>query len=805
MARKPTTWSVKGIEEDIRDIARAAAERDQQTIGSWIDHAIRVHGGQRPRDAGKDDAGKDRGPAPASAPAPTDTAKQKAAAPGLTDQALLDIIDRELDASTSRLDRALRPMGLALLDLAERMVSVEKDRSGQARIGAAPDDQEPEHAGALGLDEAVDDDFGPELPPETFDEPAEEPEPEMHDAPAPSVATSVATSVAADPEQAPPPPSHDLATDFDSLDVPMLPVEETDRAREIDRRLRALAGEVDAVDAVDGDPPPPTGDLGPAEIVMDAPPPESEPVPSLELPMVFRGLQQNAFESASGAVASAVARGTRRRRKRGLRKVLLGTTGLAAALAVGLYVFAGQLGLGPLRHDLDSRLNPVAHHIAEGAAHIWENAAARVAPMIEQAKTALLGTDHPEVPASEKAPEKAMDDAVEAAPPVEPAQSDQSGSSVPSSDEGGPPSDEGGPSSDEGDAPRTAERATMEPAETAPMESKTATPAPVEETAPVSAGEIAPVPVPSEPPVPVPDAAPAPKVSEALPPPAPALPAPRAKNPDDTGTSASPEGGLPQGERQLLEQSADAGDAKAQHDLALAYLTGAAGTENPERAAELLREAAIQGLPGAQYNLAVLYETGQGVRQDDVRALLRYHSAAEQGHPNAQYNLGVMYAEGRGIPLNFGEAARWFQAAAKQGMARALYNLAVMTDEGLGVAQDKKKAMELFSTAADAGDQRAIEMLSGSGEMSGEYGRGLVSGAALNGADGVQTTADAPAAVVAEVQGELTRLGFYSGRIDGLMGPKTRAAIRDFEQSAGMDESGEATTALLDKLKAARP
>ncbi|WP_323797839.1 peptidoglycan-binding protein [Nisaea sp.] len=780
MVRKPTTWSVKGIEEDIRDIARAAAERDQQTIGSWIDHAIRVHGGQRPRDAGKDDAGKDKGPV-AATPAPTDKAKQKTAAPGLTDQALLDIIDRELDASTNRLDRALRPMGLALLDLAERMVSVEKDRSGQARIGAAPGEQEPEHAGALGLDEAVDDDFGPELPPETFDEPFEELEPEMHDAPAPSVAPSVAP----DPDQAPPPPSHDLATDFDSLDVPMLPVEETDRAREIDRRLRALAGEVDAVDAVDGDPPPPTGDLGPAEIVIDAPPPESEPAPPLALPMAFRGLQKNAFESAPGAVIGEVARVTRRQRKRGLRKILLGTTGLAVALAVGLYVFAGQLGLGPLRHDLDSRLKPAAHHIAEGAAHIWENAAARVAPMIEQARTALLGPDHPEAPAPELAPEKAMDDAVEATPPEEPAQPDQSVSSA--------------PSGDEGDAPQTAAPAPMEPAETAPAEPKTATPAPVEETAPVSAGEIAPMPAPSEPPVPVPDAAPAPKVSEAVPPPAPALPASGAKDPVDMGASASSQAGLQQGERKSLEQSADAGDAKAQHDLALAYLTGAAGTQNPERAAELLREAAIQGLPGAQYNLAVLYETGQGVRQEDVRALLWYHIAAEQGHPNAQYNLGVMYAEGRGIPLNFGEAARWFQAAAKQGMARALYNLAVMTDEGLGVAQDKKKALELFSAAAEAGDQRAIEMLSGSGETSGE------NSSTLNGADGVQTAADAPAAMVAAVQGELTRLGFYSGRIDGLMGPKTRAAIREFELSAGMDESGEATTILLEELKAATP
>ncbi|WP_193172326.1 peptidoglycan-binding protein [Nisaea nitritireducens] len=776
MVRKPTTWSIKGIEEDTRDIARAAAERDEQTIGSWIDYAIRVHGGQRPRETGTDDEAVTKA-------APTDTVSQNAStqpsAPGLTDKTVLDIIDRELDASTSRLDRALRPMGLALLDLAERMVSVEQNKLDQAQIGSTPDRHQLESAEALGPDEMADDDFGPELPPQAFDEVPgevpEEPEPERQD--------PETYSAPPEEDQAPPPPSHDLAPDFDSLDVPMLPTEETDRAREIDRRLRALAGEVDAVDAVDTEPPPPTGDLGPAEIVIEAPAPE----PELELPMAFRGLQQSSFDSDSVAAADDVTRDARRRSRRRLRRFFLGTTGLAVASAVGLYVFAGQLGLGQLRQDLDSRLKPAAHQIAEGTAHLWEETTAHIAPMIEQAKTTLFGADQPEVPA----PEKAMDDVVEAIPPVEPAQPDQpaSGEISGASENTGQKADSA-PSSDDMDAAQIAEPAPVEP--------ETAALAPVEETAPPPAVGIAPTPAPSELPVPVPDAAPAPKVSEA-PPPAPALPAPPAREPVDTGASAPSESGLQQGERQSLEQRADAGDAKAQHDLALAYLTGAAGTENPELAAELLREAAIQGLPGAQYNLAVLYETGQGVRQDDVRALLWYHSAAEQGHPNAQYNLGVMYAEGRGIPLNFGEAARWFQAAAKQGMARALYNLAVMTDEGLGVTQDKKKALELFGAAAEAGDQRAIEMLSGSGETSSE------GGAALNGADGVRTTVDAPAAIVAEIQGELARLGLYSGSIDGLMGPKTRAAIRAFEQSAGLEESGEATAVLLETLKTAKP
>ena len=785
MVRKPTTWSIKGIEEDTRDIARAAAERDEQTIGSWIDYAIRVHGGQRPRETGSDEKA-------APETAPTGPATQAAStqasapAPGLTDQTVLDIIDRELDASTNRLDRALRPMGLALLDLAERMVSVEQDHFGQARLGEG---RRPENAGALGSDDAADDDFGPELPPHAEEELPEEPE--RYD--------SADHNVPPEPEQAPPPPSHDLVPDFDTLDVPMLPVEETDRAREIDRRLRALAGEVDAVDAVDTDPPPPTGDLGPAEIVMDVPPPVTGRAPDLELPMAFRGVQKAAFDSDPEAVAGEDARDMRTRRRRRVRRFLLGSTGLAVALAAGLYVFASQVGLGPLRHELDSRLKPAAHNVVKGAAHIWDEAAARAVPMIDQARTALFGSDHPEE--RETVPSGGN----EAPPPAEPVEPAHSANEEMPAPDNAKQDTASAPAGASQSGEQEAEQPEMEPQPPAPEAVTSPTP---DEGLPetnreAEAGEVAPDPAPSEPPVPVPDAAPAPRVSEA-PPPAPALSPRREKDPADTVASLPAESGLEKAEQQSLEQRADAGDAKAQHDLALAYLTGSAGTQNPERAGELLREAAIQGLPGAQYNLAVLYETGQGVRQDDVRALLWYHSAAEQGHPNAQYNLGVMYAEGRGIPLNFGEAARWFQAAAKQGMARALYNLAVMTDEGLGVPQDKKKALELFAEAADAGDQRAIEMLSGE-MLSGRGGTGVETAPELSGTEGVQATADAPAAMVAAVQGELTRLGFYSGRVDGLMGPKTRAAIRHFEKVAGDPENGEATEALLEKLKAAKP
>lgn len=50
---------------------------------------------------------------------------------------------------------------------------------------------------------------------------------------------------------------------------------------------------------------------------------------------------------------------------------------------------------------------------------------------------------------------------------------------------------------------------------------------------------------------------------------------------------------------------------------------------------------------------------------------------------------------------------------------------------------------------------------------------------------------------VAEIQRELARHGFYGGPTDGVYGPKTDAAIRDFEQAAGLRPSAEPNDLLL--------
>jgi peptidoglycan hydrolase-like protein with peptidoglycan-binding domain len=51
--------------------------------------------------------------------------------------------------------------------------------------------------------------------------------------------------------------------------------------------------------------------------------------------------------------------------------------------------------------------------------------------------------------------------------------------------------------------------------------------------------------------------------------------------------------------------------------------------------------------------------------------------------------------------------------------------------------------------------------------------------------------------IIADIQRELTRRGYYDGSVDGLYGPKTDAAIRDFEQAAGLKPSSEPNEVLF--------
>lgn len=58
--------------------------------------------------------------------------------------------------------------------------------------------------------------------------------------------------------------------------------------------------------------------------------------------------------------------------------------------------------------------------------------------------------------------------------------------------------------------------------------------------------------------------------------------------------------------------------------------------------------------------------------------------------------------------------------------------------------------------------------------------------------------------LVLDIQRGLAERGYYSGDVDGMPGPRTQQAIRDFEQAQGLKPTGEASEALLARVLRAR-
>ncbi len=165
-----------------------------------------------------------------------------------------------------------------------------------------------------------------------------------------------------------------------------------------------------------------------------------------------------------------------------------------------------------------------------------------------------------------------------------------------------------------------------------------------------------------------------------------------------------------------LTARADAGDARAQAALALAYARGDRVAADPTAALRWSASAARAGEPVAQYLLGVLYGHGDGVKADPARAFRYFSAAAVRGNLKAMHNLAIAYAEGLGTAKDPGRAASWFTLAAERGYVDSAFDLAVLYERGLGVPQDLKQAMKWYAVAGQAGDEPAkarVEFLRG--------------------------------------------------------------------------------------------
>lgn len=272
-----------------------------------------------------------------------------------------------------------------------------------------------------------------------------------------------------------------------------------------------------------------------------------------------------------------------------------------------------------------------------------------------------------------------------------------------------------------------------------------------------------------------------------------------------------------------LMDAAREGNAAAQYEVGQRYANGDGVDQDMGEAAKWFERAAQQGLAAAQYRLATQYEKGRGVKQDDRLAREWYEKAARGGNVKAMHNLAVIHAEGRGTAQDFKTASEWFTKAADHGLGDSQYNLAILNERGLGIPKDLVAAYKWLDIAAKGGDQGAAakrdalatEMSAedlakakvASGTWRAKTPDAVANGditplkqwdvSTLAGSDDAATRAN-----IARVQELLNRLGYDAGSPDGLMGPRTRDAILEYQMTEGLATTGTVTHETLNSLQA---
>ena len=279
--------------------------------------------------------------------------------------------------------------------------------------------------------------------------------------------------------------------------------------------------------------------------------------------------------------------------------------------------------------------------------------------------------------------------------------------------------------------------------------------------------------------------------------------------------------GVPENDAEAVkwwQRAAEQGHRHSQLILGMKYRTGAGIPHDYEQARHWLLRAVAQGSGQAAKHLGYMHLLGEGVPRDHATAVNWLGRAAARGEADAQFEVGRMYYRGEGLPQDHVLAARWVGLSARLGLARAQALFGHMHEHGEGVTQDFVKAHQWYNLAASRLSSSESEILdlalSGRNRVAGRLARAQLAEAQRLAREwqpmfylGMSVLA-APLAnggnvLLAELQWALILLGYDVGSPDGLLDPKTRAAIRAFQLSAGLPVNGRLSEQLENAVMAA--
>lgn len=219
----------------------------------------------------------------------------------------------------------------------------------------------------------------------------------------------------------------------------------------------------------------------------------------------------------------------------------------------------------------------------------------------------------------------------------------------------------------------------------------------------------------------------------------------------------------------IAQAAGDLTSAKAAYDFGMEQDTPAAyglaaysfyspqdgGPVDLQRVEELASRGAEMGDWLSKEILTVVYSKDLIPGKTGKDAFEIAAGVAAEGNPLAQFFVGYYYLTGTGTEVNDEMAEAWLKKAVDQGYTHAYSFLAELHERGTdGIAQPGLAA-DLYWTALEAGDPTATDRLT----------------TQLNNRN---------AEVVRIIQAKLRDAGLYRGRVDGVPGPGTVSAIRQY-------------------------
>lgn len=201
-------------------------------------------------------------------------------------------------------------------------------------------------------------------------------------------------------------------------------------------------------------------------------------------------------------------------------------------------------------------------------------------------------------------------------------------------------------------------------------------------------------------------------------------------------------------------------------------------------------------------------------RGDFETALKEWQPLAERGDARAQFNLGVIHFNAQGVPHDTTKAVEWYRAAADQGYGPAQAGLAFLYETGQGLLQNYVEAYKWLTLATRSGVEKDEARQTLATKMTAEQISEAEQAAAVWQPLIAETTPDprgetaALEASITPTRGQIRKsqrllggLGFDVGPVDGIAGPRTRAAVRDYQEQNGLPDTGVITAGLIARLE----